>query len=157
MHEKAINARLEDWQGPFFPPELEEAERAYGKNVRIMGDCLYWEMGIGFANFFMGIVKMPVTSDGYTWFRALRFKGYPDGEAIVLFPDTSRAGLTVGDKMDRAIAIYTKGNIDEPYLRELSNALKERFEAHAEKCEFADSPVHNQELEHKLPPGTFLV
>jgi len=54
----------------------------------------------------------PITQDGYRWFWALHF-ATPRGELAILFPWGQDWERRDGSRFDRAIAVYSKGEVTQ--------------------------------------------
>jgi hypothetical protein len=69
------------------------------------------------------------TEDGYKWNFGYRFKvkkWFKEGEVVVLFPKVS--GTRFEPKLDRSVAIYTKGKVSYADLNKILSGITDNME-----------------------------
>ena len=106
--QRYTEAILKGFDGPFFPPpidQLMEAKERLG-NVNGMNLDVIGRRVEGFS-----YCRGAQTSDVYSWFWALLFKK-GEGEVAVLFPWAQDWDKVDGTQSDRSIAVYTQ-EVDE--------------------------------------------
>ena len=117
-NEKHAQAILEGYEGPFFPPsvddlreQLDQAESFNAYRLRTIFDNLEGFAGTG----------QPYTSDGYFWFCSLGFVK-KRGLVIVLIPWSQDWDKRDGTMSDRSIAVHLLGT-DEADAEEIVQRL----------------------------------
>lgn len=97
------DARLEGYQGPFFPPQVETLAETIGRYGNVNGALL--EEAAEKMGGFVGKERAR-TSDGYAWFWALIFVT-ADDIVVVLLPWAQDWDGTDGTTADRSIAVHS--------------------------------------------------
>ncbi len=107
-NERHAEANLDDFDGPFFPPAvdelLEHLDRVVGPNGQWLENAAQHVEG------FSRRIRA-TTSDDYNWFWSLEFVK-DSGKVAILIPWSQDQGKTDGTQSDRSIAVYAQG-VDE--------------------------------------------
>lgn len=98
MYRQIFNAKLEGYEGPFFPAGIETINETYRKTK--IQEWSWLEEFVRYSPMYVGITK-PTTSDGHEWFGSVTFKA-PRGFIKATFPQP-------GD--DRSVAFYFQGEV----------------------------------------------
>lgn len=110
MSKQYTDAKLDGWDGPYFPKAIEALTDAkYAHHEFSANGASLEEIGKQIPGY-VG-ETWPETSDGYGWFWALEWK-LDSGSIQLLFP---WAVEQLG-KLDRSIAAYTMGSISTEVL-----------------------------------------
>ena len=124
---KHAEATLAGYEGPFFPPEVDELHRQLDRTGGYDGA---WLKNIGETIEEFQDISRPTTSDGYVWFWSLDFS-IGRGKVLVLIPWAQDWDKTDGTQSDRGIAVHTRG-VDEltaaQVVQKLVSAVKNRRE-----------------------------
>lgn len=99
------SAKLQGFDGPFFPHNIERLQRAYSSQVfgRKELDKAAHSVHAHQENPPI-VVEVPQTNDGYQWYVGYGFRTRNGGEMRVLLPRADHEGIA-----DRHCAIYTRG------------------------------------------------
>ena len=127
-----VDALLEGWDKPTFPPEMVELDKAlaaagmrvaYGLSGGFLDECA------GPIRGFVEGISGPRTSDGYNWFWGLEW-ALSNGRVRLLIPMTMDKGRQDGSYSDRSPAMYMQGAVD----MEAAVALVRQFIENTKHC-----------------------
>lgn len=106
---KHTDAFLRGYNKPEFPAVAGMLQKVLREKGAVTGVTLE-----GACKTVEGFVELdrPSTSDGYVWFWALNFRTN-DGKVAILVPWAQDWDQTDGALSDRALAIYTSGNVSD--------------------------------------------
>lgn len=124
-NKKHTDAILRDYDGPFFPPSvddllehLNQAGEWSGERAEQVAEALG---GSAWAS-------RPVTSDGYRWFLSLDFPA-GSGSVVILIPWWNDWGKQDVPQSDRSIAVHTKDTdkaTADTVVRQFIEALRQQ-------------------------------
>ncbi len=138
-NQKHKHARLDRYNGPFFPRGLDDLDQAKTRFGSVNGMDLD-DLGKTVRGY-KGQTR-PKTSDGYSWFWVLHFQlnkpfwfwsvleflfGIHGKEIAIAFPWSQDWENTDGTKNDRSLAIYTRGNVNETQMATLLSKLNAKL------------------------------
>lgn len=115
-----VDARLDGYQGPFFPEAIEELQLVIDNSSSLNGLSLAVIMQT--MPDFISMEHRPTTQDGYRWFWSLRFQ-QDESIVMVMLPRYQDWSQRDGSQADRSIAVHTTGEYEE----EAASSLLERL------------------------------
>lgn len=131
---KILEAKLvrDGWlyDGPLFPPGLDELQAAYDCVIRYEPDLA--EAGRRHASYSFSCPRG--TSDGYYWAAMLVFVHSDGHELVIAFPWPDDSGQRDGTRRDRHMACYTIDDPTDVWIAEvLATVTKGLLELHSKR------------------------
>ena len=119
MSNEKIIMPLKDYEGPFWPSELDDLHAAYADDNQIRREELE-QMGARVTGF-LGI------EDAQDWFCQLTFQVGKNGKVAVVLPWFQDQDLSDGTTTDRHIALYVQGGVSPECMSSVAEQLFEKF------------------------------
>lgn len=128
-NEKVEDARLEGYEGPFFPPSLEEIQRRYSHHPQRFNDLFFGDLADRLHS--GTVTKHPVTSDEPNhaqspWDYGVSFVRH-GAEYQILFPRLMDHRRLDGTYSTRHVAAYVKGELPDGELAKVTREFVETF------------------------------
>jgi len=125
------NARLDGWEGPFFPANLDELHAQLDIGNQSGG----WLFSVlhTLPGFVQG--QSVVTTDDYAWFYAAHF-AFHGGDVLVLIPWSQDWDKADGTQRDRSAAVHIRAEAPDPggvavLIHDIAEAMARRNAADA--------------------------
>ncbi len=124
MSKKQVRTKLKGHRGPFFPKIIDDLNKVYdevgatGQTLQEIANKIWPPKDVK--------KDRPTTEDHYDWFWSLTFE-LTTGSIVVLFPWSQDWDKQDGVQMDRSIAVYTTGRMNECEVISMIETLRNEF------------------------------